>query len=246
MIMVRKEEALRVMVARFFVAMGALSGFGFVLLWAAVVQAGDGTGITGSAHDFTAQDWYPSVDKEVCNVCHAPHDKGRDRYKEGLLWNHALSSATYVMYSNAFSETQTHAVDSQPTGNSKLCLSCHDGTVALDSFDRYSGDMDMVMGNTYPLKKIPRVMSGSDLDMRGTHPISVSYAGDDPEMHPDSNTWPSGRTIAQTLEDGKVQCATCHDVHNGPDSMPGTMLLRAGNIAGLGGPSALCLTCHNK
>jgi len=212
-----------------------------------VARAGDGTGIKGSKHDFTAQDWYPSAtDKEICNVCHAPHDKGRERYKEGLLWNHALSSATYVMYSNGFSETQTHAVDSQPTGNSKLCLSCHDGTVAMDSFDRYAGDMEYVIGNTYPTKKIPRVMSGSDLDMRGTHPISVSFAGDDPELHPATNTWPSGKTIAQTLENGKVQCATCHDVHNGPDSVPNTLLLRAGNIPGLGGASALCLTCHNK
>lgn len=227
-------------------APAVLFGLCCLALWALPAQAGNAQGIRGSVHDFSDEEW--ATEREICNVCHAPHDKGRDRYKDGLLWNHALSSATYVMYSNSFSETQTHAADSQPTGNSKLCLSCHDGTVALDSFDRYAGDPDLVIGNTNPLKRVPRVLSGTELDMRGTHPISVSYAGDDPELHPATNTWPGGRTIAQTLEDGKVQCSTCHDVHNGPESMAGTMLLRAANSTALdsGAASGLCLTCHNK
>jgi len=37
---------------------------------------------------------------------------------------------------------------------------------------------------------------------------------------------------------GQVQCASCHDVHNGSGV---EKLLRKTNVA-----SALCLTCHNK
>lgn len=205
---------------------------------------GNANGIVGSVHDFTSQDWYPDIThKEICKVCHAPHDGGSDRYKSGLAWNHELSTASYVMYNNAYSSTLTNAVESQPTGNSKLCLGCHDGTVALDSFDRYAGDPGMTIGVTNPLKRVPRVLSGGDLDMRGTHPISIAYGGSDPNLKPLTTSWPGGLTIAQTLEGGKVQCATCHDVHNSSESIANTPLLRAGMT---GGAASLCLTCHNK
>jgi len=215
----------------------------------AAAWAGNAQGITGSAHDFSAQDWYPGLasQREICQPCHAPHDKGRTTYQAGLLWNHELSSATYVMYNNTFSPTLNNTVDSAPTGSSKLCLSCHDGTVALDSFDGHAGDPALLIGEAYGnLKRIPRAMSGSDLDMRGTHPISIAYSGGDTGLNPTTTVWQGGGTIADTLEDGKVQCASCHDVHNSSESIPGTLLLRAGQTDGQGGGSRLCLTCHNK
>src|ERR1035438_10544635 len=64
-----------------------------------------------------------STESDICIFCHAPHNTTG----EGPLWNHELSHATYTPYT---SSTLKAAVD-QPTGASKLCLSCHDGTVAL-------------------------------------------------------------------------------------------------------------------
>ena len=62
----------------------------------------------------------------ACLFCHAPHRATR---APTPLWNQRLSSATYDMYTS----TTYHQNNLQPqvAGSSKLCLSCHDGTVAI-------------------------------------------------------------------------------------------------------------------
>lgn len=68
------------------------------VFYSAASASGYGNGITQSPHDFSNESWNPS--KELCRVCHVPHDHGRGRYSNGLLWNHAVSSKTYTMYDN--------------------------------------------------------------------------------------------------------------------------------------------------
>ncbi|MCR4332912.1 MAG: hypothetical protein NUV34_09470, partial [Sulfuricaulis sp.] len=53
-------------------------------------------------------------------------------------------------------------------------------------------------------------------------------------------------TIADVLDGGKVQCSSCHDVHD-QESVTGSHLLRVAQTVTQGGAaSGLCLTCHNK
>ena len=53
-------------------------------------------------------------------------------------------------------------------------------------------------------------------------------------------------TIANVLDQDKVQCSSCHDVHE-QESVAGTNLLRVAQTVAQGGnPSGLCLTCHVK
>lgn len=86
-------------------------------------------------------------------------------------------------------------------------------------------------------------------DLSDDHPISMPY----PSRHIDPQfTQPTiakadgGRAFEngiQTYEGDKVQCATCHDIHN-PDednSEGRDPFLRVSNQG-----SALCLTCHEK
>ncbi len=221
------------------------------------------TGIAGSAHDFTdnikgrtdassgtpvTQDESWNGRQEICRVCHVPHDHGRtsQRYLNGLLWNHAVSTATYTMYDNAWSSTLTHAQSAQPDGTAKLCLGCHDGTVGIDTFDKYAGGSVYI--DTYNAGyKVPGFTDGGNLDLRGTHPISISYTGSDGKLRDaTTTTWADGSTVASTLDNGKVQCSTCHDVH-AQESVLGTHLLRQGQtVAQNGQASGLCLTCHIK
>ena len=232
--------------------------------------------ITGSSHDFTdglkgksgntgagtafSEAWNDR--KEICRVCHVPHDhsQAEKRYEKGLLWNHALSSANYTMYDVGFSKTLTGSQSSQPDGTAKLCLGCHDGTVAIDTFDRYAGGnvfFDSVSnpdgttsGSYSPGYKVPGYQKGN-VDLRGTHPISIAFPaaeiGDGKNFtNPAVQTWTTGGTVASTLDDGKVQCSTCHDVHS-QEVIAGTHLLRAAQTVAQGGPaSGLCLTCHVK
>ena len=121
------------------------------------------------------------------------------------------------------------------------CITCHDGTIALDSYGGATGGtgefIDDIAGGA-------RVYIGTDLS--NDHPISITYdatlASTDGGLH-DPTTTSSGITggstiTADLLFSGQVQCATCHDVHNGAGL---SKLLRISNAA-----SALCLTCHDK
>jgi hypothetical protein len=208
---------------------------------------GNGLGTKNSPHDFATQPW--NGRNEICRVCHVPHDHSQaaQRYSNGLLWNHAVSTATYTMYDNAWSSTLTGAQDAQPTGHSKLCLGCHDGTVGIDTFDKYAGGT-IFIDDFNPLFKVPSFSAGGTLDMRGTHPISIAFPAADANEFTDPGvaTWASGDTVASTLDGGKVQCTTCHDVHD-QESIAGTRLLRAALTTSAGGvASGMCLTCHVK
>jgi hypothetical protein len=125
------------------------------VLCAGTVSAGT---IVGSAHDFTNQTWTD----EICIVCHTPHNANTD-VDDAPLWNHELTTKIYDLYdSPTFDATDI----GQPTGASILCLSCHDGTVALDAFGGETGTV--TIGD-----ESPRNIGGDEL--ANDHPISFTY-----------------------------------------------------------------------
>jgi len=200
---------------------------------------GAGAGIAGSPHDFSTETW--NTREEICRTCHVPHDHQRDIYQLGLLWNHSTSNATYTTYT-----LDDGTVVGQPDGTAKLCLSCHDGTVGIDDWDGqntgagtiFVGGDDLVPGN---------ITNPNDLSR--THPLSVVYdyvPGQADEMN-DPATTPMGTSgmIDDVLDNGKVQCSSCHDVHDN-ESVANTHLLRVSQKASQGQASGLCLSCHNK
>jgi len=212
---------------------------------------GSGAGIVNSPHDLSTEAW--NFRGEICRVCHVPHDHGRNTGDVGLLWNHGLSSATYLMYAE---DTHTNfvdgAADPEPTGISKLCLGCHDGTVAIDDFDNNIGLGTTMISDYNAGYQVPGIADvGTDKNLSNTHPISVFYDNlSDPGLNPPTNvmgTLAGGQTytIDDVLDGGKVQCSSCHDVHD-EEAVPGTHLLRVPNNIATGVASGLCLTCHNK
>jgi predicted CXXCH cytochrome family protein len=188
------------------------------------------SGIEGSTHDFSGRGWSGG---RICVVCHTPH--GADLSVSGApLWNHQVTAATasYRLYS---SPTLDASVRPPEHYGSKLCLSCHDGTVAVDSFGGSTGS-EFVVG---------KALIGTDL--RGTHPIGLVYdaglAMTDGELYnPETKATGLGGTINEDLlfGTGNLECASCHDVHN-TQSSGKPHLLRITTDA-----SRLCLTCHDK
>ena len=182
--------------------------------------------ITGSAHDFSNSGWNSTG--RICIVCHAPHNNLD--VTDGPLWNHEITTATYTLYT---SPTLTATDLEQPGGVSKLCLSCHDGTVAVDAFSGDAGSHTIGGSRNF------------GTDMSNDHPVSFTYdsslATEDGGLY-DPASAPSGVAGGTIDEDmlfaGRMECASCHDVHNkyGEES-----LLKVYN-----GGSALCLTCHAK
>ncbi|RMF07893.1 MAG: cytochrome C [Candidatus Neomarinimicrobiota bacterium] len=184
--------------------------------------------IVGSDHDFSGKNWNNTG--EICVVCHTPHNA--DNTVNGApLWNHQVTSSNFTTYSSATFD----ATSGQPDGASKLCLSCHDGTVALDNFGGKTNGTNYVGGS-----------KNFGTDLTNDHPISFTYddalASTDGELNAPSTTNSGlGGTIADDLLiGGKMECASCHDVHN-TVAVNGTKLLVKSNAN-----SALCLTCHAK
>lgn len=182
--------------------------------------------VAGSAHDFIAKGWSGGT---MCGVCHTPHHADTT-VPNAPLWNHKVTTATYILYSSP----TLKATLSQPTHyGSKLCLSCHDGTVALDSFG----------GKTGTTFIDPSRSVGTNL--QGTHPIGLVYDAAlvtaDPKLYnPGTQVTALGGTITHDLlfGTGNLECASCHDVHNMQNNASLLRITKDG--------SALCLTCHNK
>lgn len=196
------------------------------------------SGIKDSHHDFTGAAY---TNGETCILCHTPHNSIETVTP---LWNHQLSSASYTLYSSSTID----AAIGQPSGESKLCLSCHDGTVAVDN----------IGGNTSGTRMI-RTSSTIGTNLTTHHPISFTYnsalASADGKLE-DPLTAPSGLggTIDEDfLQDGKMQCSTCHDVHvaRNTQGCVGCHNMHGGKSESLSirvsnENSALCLTCHKK
>ena len=196
-------------------------------------QAAWGGSIIGSPHDFRGYLWNRSG--EICLPCHAPH------YTKTLpapLWNHDLPQQTYITYGRTHSPTMDAEVNRQPDGISKICLSCHDGIVASETYGRNAH------AAAYPFGKDPiSTVSGNN------HPISFTYDSAlamkerdlyDPSTKLSGLTGSTGTISADMLFSNRMECSSCHDVHN-TKAVPGTKLLVKDNAG-----SALCLTCHDK
>lgn len=185
--------------------------------------------ISGSAHDFSSDSWNSSG--QICIVCHTPHNA---KSTIAPLWNHKLSTQTYTLYTSS----SLDATLAQPSSSSKACLSCHDGTVALDSFGNNTGGTLLTGGENV------------GIDLSNDHPVSFVYdatlALNDGGLRDPSTPVPTlgtDKTIASgMLIGGKLECGSCHDVHaNKGDAGTASNLLLVSNTG-----SALCLTCHDK
>ncbi|MBA4366935.1 MAG: cytochrome C [Desulfobacterium sp.] len=217
-------------------------------------------------HDFSY--WgafvYPegNPNLEICIYCHTPHGAITEGAAANApLWNHTVTSATYSLYASP----TLNAVSEQPGGISKICLSCHDGTVAVDSHSGRSGEV--YLGP--PGSGFGHEGGYLGTDLQNDHPISIAYNSAlvsqdnglrDPLSTPSG--LPSGGTItADMLFNGRIECSSCHDVHvprydsstvclgchmpagatHWSTPPPDTLSLRKSNRN-----SELCLTCHNK
>ena len=181
------------------------------------------TDIAKTVHNLTPEG--PGTMKEtvktgLCVFCHTPHNGSPVR----SMWNKDLPGITYQLYSSS----TTRADLTQPTGSSRLCLSCHDGFVAMGNL--------LVPPPGDPLKLGP--MTGPNVlgtDLSDDHPISFTYDGALAAKHA-GIVDPS--TIPHTLPlDSKkqLQCTTCHNAHESKRPK----FLRMDNPYG-----QMCVTCH--
>jgi len=178
------------------------------------------------------------TETEICRFCHIPHNA----VVPVPLWGHELSAAQYRMPALESSGGRVGPL-SQPDGASRLCLSCHDGTVALGEIGGGPGAAaDMTARH---LSVGDRGFLGTDLT--GSHPISfVVEGGASTPLEPGRDM--GIRPLAAIRADpdvrldaaGKMQCTTCHDPHSDAYYEEG----RVPRFWVKPSLEEVCLTCH--
>jgi hypothetical protein len=117
---------------------------GLVASSAVAFAAGEpGTGVLGSVHDMRTVT-VGAVDiggnDRVCAFCHTPHHAylGSSPSDYYPLWSRKLDIATFTPYASSTINAIDWATDIA-IGPTRLCMSCHDGTIAPDQHYGNSG-----------------------------------------------------------------------------------------------------------
>lgn len=162
------------------------------LLGAASMLAASGAmaAIANSKHDLSSVSTSGgntfSGTNEVCVFCHTPH--GSDTSAPVPLWNRNLNSTPSTTYTT-YDQLNTSTLDGSIgyVGSVSLaCLSCHDGTQAMDTVINEPGsgvDNAAYTAGTWSganqtsgkIKAGLITMIGTDL--KNDHPVGVQYAG---------------------------------------------------------------------
>ncbi|MEN8169379.1 MAG: cytochrome c3 family protein [Pseudomonadota bacterium] len=227
--------------------------------------------VVGSKHDMTtatgAAVQTTAATDQVCVFCHTPH--GSDATVTAApLWNKSLPLAT------AFTEYTSSTMDGAADLTSSVslaCLSCHDGTQAMDTVlnapttygpDNYNYN---AAGAEISLTEIA-AMAGTPVPVLGTdlqndHPVSMPYGGGGAAF---GAIVAAGATIDTAFEavsvsaggqsfaddgintlplydKGGVAFVECASCHDPHGGIVDTPFLRVSNAG-----SAVCVTCHVK
>ncbi|MDH3342864.1 MAG: hypothetical protein OEM07_03985, partial [Gammaproteobacteria bacterium] len=201
-----------------------ISGLAAVIISGSLMAIGAGN-IAATKHNLSAsggQTIRATTEEQICVFCHTPHNSN----PIAPLWNKSTNGNTYTPYdSSTFSVTA-----GTPTGSSLLCLSCHDGTLALGEI---FNDTNVTMTDT----NMPAGATRLSTDLSDDHPVSFDYASARAANSELETTANINADSAVNLDgSGLMQCTSCHDPHK--DS---AKFLVKSNVA-----AALCQTCHIK
>jgi predicted CXXCH cytochrome family protein len=200
-------------------------------------------GIKGTKHDLSvsgAGTIKALQETETCIFCHTPHN-AEPAYP---LWGHVVTQTdNYKHYTSDSLVSYTSESDAPPIdGISRLCLSCHDGTIALGAVTRH---LEISMTSRFMPFDAPGYL-GTDLS--GGHPISILY--DETLVSRRAFLFPNLMQLKWPISDlnvklyptqgGRgVQCSSCHDPHGGKGSSDAPPFWQKAEY------EDVCLVCHN-
>ncbi len=176
-------------------------------------------------------------ESQICVFCHTPH--AANSAPAAPLWNRKLEgdngySATYTMYDSSSMEANK---PSAPTNSSKLCLSCHDGVIAIGAVNVLNGSASTIAMNGTNNGFMPNGDTGASsgntrnigVDLTNDHPISITYdsalATNDGELSDPLSSphigvrGPGVNPLIPLIPDPldgnkpKLECVSCHDPH---------------------------------
>jgi len=183
--------------------------------------------VRGSKHDLSGRGAAGGASvgmDQICFFCHTPHTL----QPVAPAWSRAQSTILYTPYWSPTLEARV----GQPTGTSKICLSCHDGTIARASAPDPRGSGGRRIG---PFGLSQRANLTSDLS--DDHPISFIY---DSALALEDRELVDPAVLPREIlldENDEMQCTSCHDPH--VSNIPKFLAMDTAY-------SELCTACHDK
>ena len=188
---------------------------------------------------------------EICVFCHTPHGANTDANVP--LWNKNTNSGSYTTYSTLNSSTIEGAVAT--VGSVSIaCMSCHDGTQAMDVILNEPGsgtDNAAFSAGTWTGNSTPQGITNLGVDLSNDHPVGIQYGGGgltvsapsgalrDPDFKPASSGTVNNTTVWWV------------DTEATPDSQrqKTDMILYNRSVADINGgaiqPFVECASCHD-
>jgi predicted CXXCH cytochrome family protein len=211
--------------------------------------------ITSTPHNLTSTGPGPNkqdTTAQICVFCHTPHASNTG--VSAPLWNKGTPATTYTTYSTANSST----IDGQvlTVGSvSAACLSCHDGSQAMDNLVNAPGSGNLTVGGanrTYNWTAGTELVAGVanlGADLTNDHPIGIEYCGGG--LSNGGTT-----TLSGTCKDGDFKAPITNVINSVPvfwvDTNANTARDKADIIlysrtfaAGANRPSVECASCHD-
>lgn len=235
-----------------------LAGVGMVLV-AVSAQAG----IFNTKHNMgaTGLNAVSTFDgtREICVFCHTPH--GGNAEAAAPLWNRNLDPKGFATYDQMGTTTLDSAVE--PVGSVSLaCLSCHDGTQAMDSVLNEPGSGRDVPGFSRGMWRgqaaavegrigSPDVVTNLGKDLTNDHPVGIQYAGGGyalsnpvgPGYDKDFN--PASSEISGTSRNWWVNTPGGTGEFERTDMKLYTRIATQGGFVGEPQPYVECASCHD-
>jgi hypothetical protein len=171
----QKGEAKMKKVLATIAVIGCMSAAGTALAGVAA-----GTGVNGSLHDMTKVVPGTADDMgRVCVYCHTPHHAVvKDGSANLPLWNHTITPdnqfTPYTWATPNNSNDGAFDIIDPLAGPSRLCMSCHDGSIAVDE---HGSAFAQAGGTTIATVNNLDYQGRANLtkDLSNTHPIGFDY-----------------------------------------------------------------------
>lgn len=168
---------------------------------------------------------------QICIFCHTPHSA--NVVGQAPLWNRYFSSDTFQRYSSATLQIRNipnaqYGGNVEPSGSTKLCLSCHDGVSKLGAV--YKGPEIAMVGGGFldviDINSRASFNSSKNKLKSGHHPVSFVYTAaiattiNTNKLQPVDTyvTPPITGSVVKLDKQGRMQCTTCHDAHQNQSS----------------------------
>jgi len=268
---------IRIQISRSFIAFAKVAGLSALLAvsgqaLAQIAITKHNLGSTGTAGNNRVTGSGAAGTDEICVFCHTPH-ASNTAMTSAPLWNKTVPANTYDVYDTIVSSTIDGTVLQPGAGTGSVsvaCLSCHDGTQAMDNIINApgSGGYDIgggaATGRAYTwdtgtgrvntdgfLLNGGGFIANLGIDLKNDHPVGIQYCGGGVNV---------GNATIATCRDGDFNALTSATINaqlvwwvdSGTSAGlrdKGDMILYSRDFgAGAGngvGPSVECASCHD-